>query len=170
MPLLEALAVKGLIVAIKSGAAKGILAGAGKLFAVKATTVGVGAAATQVGGALLVTGAVIGGVYITETIISKSRSFISAISQRDYKEAGLSLAELIMEAKTLLGAQDVIQTVIDGSSLAFGTKELTKEAVKGAIKECLSQGIDATPASKDTKRVAKIIEKELVSQVARRIT
>jgi hypothetical protein len=164
MPLLEALIIKGLIVAVKSGAVKGLMYHAAHMFSAHVLSAGVGAATAQAAGAVAAGGAVLGGVKVAQNIASKSQSAVKAVANRNYKEAALSTVELALEAKTLSGAGGLLDV-----DAGIGLKELTKEAVKGTVKEGLEAGIGKLPLNENKKRAATAIQKELISRAAKRL-
>jgi hypothetical protein len=113
----------------------------------------------------MATGAVIGRVAVTQSMIDKTDSFINAARTKNLKEASLAIAELILEVKTLDGAGQILATGINESAMDISRKELFTQAAKATVKECTEAGLDKAGIAANKKRVAMVAERTLASYI-----
>lgn len=170
---LTALAIKGAIVIVKSGAIKGMALTAAKWVGLKTAAAGTitGAASAIVPAtanavtALAMTTVVAGGIVVVEGLLSNSRKLVNSIATRDYASAALSIVEMAIELKSWNGLQDAVQDALRGT-MEISVQEVVKESVRTAVSECLSVGIEASQISENKRRVIEIIKGQLISQLS----
>ena len=92
MPVIEILVIKGLAVAAKAIASKGLAAKVGTLLLKSVIANGLGTTITTV----IITGAVIGGVVWTHDRIQLVGKAITALENQDIGSAAMSLAKLVI--------------------------------------------------------------------------
>jgi hypothetical protein len=94
MPILEALAIKGLVVIGKAIAAKGLAAKAGVLAWKLISAYGLSATISTA----FVVGVVVGGIYWTKERVANLRDGIKALEDGDINEAAINLARLAISS------------------------------------------------------------------------